>query len=157
MSKAEKRTDYRPLDTTTMMHMCLNCTRISCNHGTCPEIEKEDQKREKYKKENTKMYYMDGETHPLSFWASLYDITPGALLHRLKQNGGNLKKALLKKGYYRPSKTYTAFGHTLTVTQWAALCDVSVTTIRNRLRSGQPIEVVLYEAKQRLKEGRENV
>lgn len=135
----------RPLDNQTMISRCLNCKKQRCDHGTCAEIKNDELSRYKKGRRDVRLYYMDGETHPLSFWASMYGLSQQALALRIKQCG-SLEMALKKPAKQSDCQMYTAFGYTLSVSEWANLCDVSVSTIRYRLKSGRPLEFVFKEA-----------
>lgn len=146
--------DYIQQDTRKMIEICLNCTQISCQYGTCEKLRREEHTRRMCAKPGTRLYTMDGETHPLSFWALLYGITTAALHSRLKSNGGDLKSALnfKRKGY--PSKSYTCFGETHTTMEWAALCGKEPACIRWRLAAGWPYEKAFAEAEKQIQKGK---
>lgn len=135
-------------DSRSMINKCLSCKKTECM-GTCPDIERKaaSNARSATNRRAPKMYTMDGETHTLSYWANLYDLTPGALGLRLKA-GYDLKEALSLERNYKPgAPKYTAFGITQTLTEWAKLCGKSKACLQYRIYKGLPLEMAFREAK----------
>lgn len=156
MNKQSEDVKYRGQDSRKMMNMCLNCKRKTCSMGTCSDIDKEA-RAQRAAALNAKQYTMDGESHPISFWAQMYGVSPNALRMRLIKFDGDLKKALEHEPKPPQGKQYTCFGYTYTIGEWATLCGVSEAGLRYRLARGKPLEAVFFEAKERLKEGKRHV
>lgn len=136
-------------DTPTMVRMCLSCDCAECT-GTCARIEAIEARiaHSATRRRPAKMYTMDGETHTLKYWAYLYGHqNVQAIALRLKA-GYSLKEALLHKGRIVPvGVTYTAFGITQTLKDWAAMCGRTKDCLRCRIKKGLPLEEAFREAR----------
>lgn len=151
MNREERGAQFREYDTQEMRQLCLNCSRKNCT-GSCEKIEKLNRQRARCARKDTRLYTYEGETHPLSFWAQMINVTPNALQQRLNKNGGNMQAALEMKYHNRArtAKKYTAFGLTRTMAEWAVLCEKDESTLRDRLRRGKSPEEAFREAGRRL-------
>lgn len=148
MNKETRQPLFRNRDTREMMEMCLNCKRAGCT-GSCEKIERMIRDRARCARKDTRLYTLDGEAHPLSFWAQKFNVKPDTLRLRLRKNGGNLKAALeMKYGDHASCvMRYTAYGITRTLAEWAALCEKSKSTLQTRLNRGKSPEDAFWEAR----------
>ncbi len=89
---------------------------------------------------NAKLYTHDGQTMTLKEWAAHTGKKRAAIASML-QRGRTLAEAITTQNG-RDAKLYTHDGQTLTLWQWSQALGLSVATLRKRLSSGLPSNVV---------------
>jgi hypothetical protein len=89
---------------------------------------------------------LDGVTLPLAEWARVVRLSQATIWNRLKL-GWNIRDALCPTRRPRPAPAGTMTlefrGGTLSIAAWAQRLGLSQALIRNRLKKGWPVEMVL--------------